>query len=105
MSLAKVTKLHVHMYSIHYSSVEQQICVLVLPGYSGADMANLCREAALGPIRSVPFDQIEHITADQVSQSSVITSLCCNILYVGRMNSVQKFKFHWWVNLHAHRDQ
>ncbi|XP_067673584.1 fidgetin-like protein 1 isoform X2 [Haliotis asinina] len=35
-------------------------------GYSGADMANLCREAALGPVRSIPFDQIETITPDQV---------------------------------------
>ncbi|ESP03936.1 hypothetical protein LOTGIDRAFT_212112 [Lottia gigantea] len=35
-------------------------------GYSGSDMANLCREAALGPIRSIPFDQIETITNDEV---------------------------------------
>lgn len=36
------------------------------PGYSGADMANLCREAALGPIRSLSFVDIENITADEV---------------------------------------
>ncbi|XP_055954950.1 fidgetin-like protein 1 [Patella vulgata] len=35
-------------------------------GYSGSDMANLCREAALGPIRSIPFEQIETITSDEV---------------------------------------
>ncbi|XP_025081214.1 fidgetin-like protein 1 isoform X2 [Pomacea canaliculata] len=35
-------------------------------GFSGADMANLCREAALGPIRSIPFEQMETICASQV---------------------------------------
>lgn len=35
-------------------------------GYSGADMANLCREAALGPIRSISFSDIKHISVDQV---------------------------------------
>ncbi len=29
-------------------------------------MANLCREAALGPIRSMSFGDIENISADQV---------------------------------------
>ncbi|XP_050053614.1 fidgetin-like protein 1 isoform X2 [Aphis gossypii] len=35
-------------------------------GYSGADMKSLCQEASLGPIRSMTFDMINKIEADQV---------------------------------------
>ncbi|VVC31509.1 Hypothetical protein CINCED_3A017288 [Cinara cedri] len=35
-------------------------------GYSGADMKSLCQEASLGPIRSMSFDMIKNIEADQV---------------------------------------
>ena len=35
-------------------------------GYSGADMANLCSEAAYGPIRGLSFSVIENIAADAV---------------------------------------
>ncbi|XP_020282881.1 fidgetin-like protein 1 [Pseudomyrmex gracilis] len=35
-------------------------------GYSGADMANLCKEASMEPIRSIPFSQLENIQMDDV---------------------------------------
>ncbi|KAI9558589.1 hypothetical protein GHT06_015377 [Daphnia sinensis] len=35
-------------------------------GYSCADMTNLCKEAAYGPIRSIALGDIEHISPDQV---------------------------------------
>lgn len=35
-------------------------------GFSGADMTQLCREAALGPIRSIQLGDITTITAEQV---------------------------------------
>lgn len=38
-------------------------------GYSGADMKSLCQEASLGPIRSMSFDMINNIEADQVNLS------------------------------------
>lgn len=35
-------------------------------GYSGADMTNLCKEASMGPIRSIPFDELQNIQQDDV---------------------------------------
>ncbi|XP_070539815.1 fidgetin-like protein 1 [Ptychodera flava] len=51
-----------------YSLSEEEIMKICenTDGYSGADMANLCREAALGPIRSIQVTDIQHISADQV---------------------------------------
>ncbi|XP_049279266.1 fidgetin-like protein 1 [Anopheles funestus] len=35
-------------------------------GFSGADMKVLCHEASMGPIRSIPFEQLGNIAKDQV---------------------------------------
>ncbi|XP_070772498.1 fidgetin-like protein 1 [Enoplosus armatus] len=40
--------------------------VTATEGFSGADMTQLCRDAALGPIRSIQLSDIATITADQV---------------------------------------
>lgn len=48
------------------SEAELQLVVSATEGFSGADMTQLCREAALGPIRSIQLSQIATISADQV---------------------------------------
>lgn len=38
-----------------------------IAGYSGADVASLCSEAAMGPIRNISIDEIKRISSDKVS--------------------------------------
>lgn len=45
---------------------ELDAVVTATDGFSGADMTQLCREAALGPIRSIRLNDIATISADQV---------------------------------------
>ncbi|KAM4026640.1 fidgetin-like protein 1 isoform 2-T6 [Anomaloglossus baeobatrachus] len=48
------------------SEKEVEAIVLQAEGFSGADMTQLCREAALGPIRSLQAIEISTISPDQV---------------------------------------
>jgi ATPases of the AAA+ class len=41
-------------------------------GYSGADMTNLCKDAAMGPIRSLDYSKIESIDTLDVRPIRVI---------------------------------
>ncbi|XP_015235614.1 PREDICTED: fidgetin-like protein 1 [Cyprinodon variegatus] len=45
---------------------ELELVVTATDGFSGADMTQLCREAALGPIRGIRLSDIATISADQV---------------------------------------
>ena len=51
-----------------HSLTEQDVASVVekTGGFSGADMANLCREAALGPIRSLDVSDIFKVSKEQV---------------------------------------
>ena len=40
-------------------------------GYSGADMAELCKESAMGPIRSIDYSQIENIEVENVRDITI----------------------------------
>lgn len=51
-------------------------------GYSGADMKSLCQEASLGPIRSISFDMISNIQADQVIYHYIIIFYSINYICV-----------------------
>lgn len=58
-------------------------------GYSGADMKSLCQEASLGPIRSISFDLINNIKADQVNTTIFLfffTIIHKIIMFVGTPN-------------------
>lgn len=58
----------------HCSLTEQEVASIVLQadGFSGADMTQLCREAALGPIRSIQAIDIATIVAEEVRPISFI---------------------------------
>lgn len=52
---------------------------LLHPGYSGADMTNLCREAAMAPIRSLSLEDIQSISDNEVGLFRFNNCACiCN---------------------------
>ncbi|CAH2283712.1 fidgetin 1 [Pelobates cultripes] len=63
------------------SLTDQEVDAIVSQsdGFSGADMTQLCREAALGPIRSIQIKDISTITSEQVRP----------IVYIDFQNALQ----------------
>ncbi|KAJ1200434.1 hypothetical protein NDU88_004258 [Pleurodeles waltl] len=61
---------------------EVELVVKQAEGFSGADMTQLCREASLGPIRSLQVTDISTITSDQVRP----------IAYVDFQNALQNVR-------------
>lgn len=54
--------------SVRHNLVEEDIVRIAekSAGYSGADMTNLCKEASMEPIRSIPFEQLADIKMEDV---------------------------------------
>ena len=48
------------------TDTEKDSIVSRTDGYSGADMANLCRDAAIGPIRSLDYSRIRDIRQEEI---------------------------------------
>lgn len=57
---------YLHKLSCSYPLFQLQWFFYQLPGYSGADVANLCKEAALGPVRDIKAELIASIKLEDV---------------------------------------
>lgn len=50
----------------HLTPSQLQTIVQLTEGYSGSDLAAVCQEAALGPIREIALDRLKTVKAEDV---------------------------------------
>lgn len=55
-----------HKQNTTFTAAQMQRIVSMTDGYSGSDLAAMCQEAALGPIREIPAAKMITVKAEEV---------------------------------------
>lgn len=102
--------------ALQWSLTHKQPIPICFVGYSGSDMTNLCKEAALGPVRDIQFEEIETIAVEQVrpiqigdftkALKQVRASVDCGDLdsylsWNSKFGSWEIQLEHWWISYKA----